>query len=161
MRRMTFLTNSIILTLGAIFSVVSFSRAQIVHNLKGARIDDVSCLTVYFMPLRSATFAPVNEEKLKHTGSKIILCTPKDVGILQDAIRFSSSSTILHKERSPKIDHGNIRMRIESEKGEHLVFVDTDGVVNNAGKQYQLTPVAMHNLELCEISWQARQKSVR
>lgn len=153
-RMITSFTTSMILLFGAIFFVVSFSDAQTIHNLKNRQIDDVNCLTVYFMPLRLATFAPVNEERIKHDGRKITICDPNDFGLLRDMIRSSSVLTIQHKGQAPEIDHNNIRIRVESERGEHLVFVDTNGVVNNAGRQYQLTPDAKHNLELCETSWQ-------
>lgn len=96
-------------------------------------------LSVYYLPLHSATYIPVTEESI--ISGKATLLSPVSGNTLLNLLQ-RPVSTPNQARQSPKIDTSNIRLRIEETKGEHLIFVDSNSVVDDAGQTYKLTPDA-------------------
>lgn len=136
------LTICTLLTLATALGAISLSNAQSILALKQT---SGSPVTVYFLPLHSATYIPVGEELIKSTGGKTIISS-EALTVLLKSLQVSPSLKSDHNEMFTKFDHNNVRLRVEASRGEHLIFVDSKAVVDNAGKVYKLSEASEKKL---------------
>ena len=142
---------SIVMTLALTFSVPAVSRSQSFNaprtksGLQTKYVPVGSGLRVYFLPLHSATLIPIGRDFIKQPGG-LTLYSPEDVNTLLKLLEPSVSSTPGPSVALAQIDNRQIRLRVEESRGEHLIFVDSRGVVDNAGKVYKLTSDAERKL---------------
>ena len=142
---------SIVMTMALTFSVTAASRSQPSNapqtksGLQTKHIPVGPGLRVYFLPLHSATLIPIGRDFIKRPGG-LTLYSPEDANTLLKLLEPPVSSTPGPSVAPAQIDNGHIRLRVEGSRGEHLIFVDSQGVVDNAGKTYKLTPDAEEKL---------------
>ena len=154
---------SIVMTLVLILSAPSLSKSQpfnapqVKSGLQTKHISVGPGLRVYFLPLHSSTLIPIGRDFIKHPGG-LTLYSPEDINTLLKLLEPPVSSTFGPSAAPAQIDNGQIRLRVEESGGEHLVFVDSRGVVDNAGKIYKLTPNVWERLSQFVNNLRAREE---